>query len=235
MTLRPALLALLLVLAGAVGGGLVLAAQALLPGARAGDVRGYLLAHPEVLPEAMTRLREREASKFVAANRAAIVAPFPGAVGGNPAGGVTVAVYMDYACTFCHASLPALAQLVKADPNVRVVYRELPILGEDSITGAAWALAAAEQGKYLPFHEALFSAGRPSAAAIQAAATSAGLDQARARATVASPQVAAEFDKNRSMAGGLGVTGTPAWVIGDRVLSGALSYDELAAAVKAAR
>ncbi|MBN2970579.1 DsbA family protein [Roseomonas aeriglobus] len=233
MTIRPWMLGVLLLLAGVLGGAAAFGLQRLQPAP--GDVRAYLLAHPEVLPEAMAKLQERETGKLVAANRDAIFTPVPGMVGGNPNGDVTVVTYMDYACGYCRASLPEIDQLVTADKGVRIVYRELPILSADSRTAAAWGVAAAEQGKYLPFHTALFAAGRPTEAAVLAAAAKAGLDVARARRVVASPQTAAELDKNLRTAGALGMTGTPAWVIGDRIVSGAVPQDQLAAAVKAAR
>ncbi|SOB79836.1 Protein-disulfide isomerase [Sphingomonas guangdongensis] len=235
MTLRPWVLALLLIAAGAAGGGVAAAVQAWRAPAAGGDVRAFLLAHPDVIPEAMQRLQERESGKAIAANRPAVEQPFAGAVGGNPAGDVTIVTYMDYACGYCRSSLPDLASVVKDDGKVRIVYRELPILSADSRTAAQWALAAAEQGKYLPFHEALFAAGRPTPAAVAAAAQAAGLDLARARRVAASPQVAAELGKNLQTAGALGMTGTPAWVIGDRILSGAVGAAALRDAVAAAR
>ena len=232
MTLRPGLLALLLLAAGVVGGGVVALVQR---GAPASDVRGYLLAHPEVIPEAMQLLQDRESGKAIAANRSAIVDPFPGAVGGNPAGDVTLVTYMDYACGYCRTSLPEIAKLVADDPQVRIVYRELPILSADSRTAAQWSLAAAEQGKFMPFHEALYAAGRPNETTIAQAAASAGLDTARAARIAGSAPVAAEIGKNLQIAGVLGMSGTPAWVIGDRILAGAVSQDALVDAVKAAR
>lgn len=233
MTLRPWVLGALLLLAGVLGGAAAFGLQQLQPAP--GDVRGYLLAHPEVLPEAMAKLQARETGKLVAANRDAIFTPVPGMIGGNPDGDVTVVTYMDYACGYCRASLPEIERLVASDGGVRIVYRELPILSADSRTAAAWAIAAAEQGRYLPFHTALFAAGRPTDAAVMAAAAKAGLDVARARRIVASPTTTAEIDKNLRTAGALGMTGTPAWVIGDRIVSGAIPQEDLAAAVKAAR
>lgn len=235
MTLRPWMLAILLLIAGAVGGGFALTVQALRPAAAAGDVRTYLLAHPEVIPEAMQKLQDREMGKAVAANRSAINEPFPGAVGGNPAGDVTLVTYMDYACGYCRTSVAEIARLVAADPKLRVVYRELPILSAESRTAAQWSLAAAEQGKFMPFHDALFAAGRPSEATIAAAAHAAGLDIARAQRVAASAPVQAEIAQNLRLAGALGMTGTPSWVVGDRILSGAVTQETLVEAVKAAR
>ena len=226
---------LLIVLAGAAGGAAALWAQMLHPAASAGDVRGYLLAHPEVIPEAMQALRDRETGKAVAANRSAIVDPFPGAIGGNPKGDVTVVAYMDYACGYCRASLPAIERLVQSDPGVRVVYRELPILSPQSRSAAEWSLAAAEQGKFMAYHTALYGAGQLTEQSIRSAAAKAGIDTGRAAQTARSAPVSTEIAKNLQMAGNLGMTGTPSWVIGDRVTSGVLGYDELAAAVKAAR
>jgi protein-disulfide isomerase len=227
------LLAVLLIVASAVGAGIVVGVQSYRTGA--GDVRGYLLANPEVIPEAMEVLRTRESAKLVAANRSAIVEPFPGAIGGNPKGDVTVVAFMDYACGYCRASLPELARLVASDGNVRVVYRELPILGPASGTAAQWSLAAAEQGKFVPFHEALYAGGQLSDASIAAAAATAGLDRARAVRIAASSAVTEEVGKNLSTARALGFNATPTWVIGDKILSGLLQHDELAKAVKAAR
>lgn len=198
-------------------------------------VRDYILANPEILPEAMRRLQAKEAGKAVAANRAAIVDPFPGAVAGNPNGDVSVVAYLDYACGFCRASLPAITGLIASDPNVRIVYRELPILSRDSRTAAEWALAAAQQGKFKPFHDALYAAGRVDSAAIETAAQAAGLDLNAARAAIASPQIAGEIERNMKTASVLGFSGTPSWVVGDQVLGGAQTLPALQAAVAEAR
>lgn len=236
-------LAGLVALSAALGGGLVLGVQALMPAsiadadkARVGQiVRDYVLENPEILPEAMKRLQERETGKAVASSRAAITEPYASAWEGNPRGDVTVAVYMDYACGYCRASLPMIARLVAQDPNVRIVYRELPVLSEVSRTAARWGLAAADQGKFKAFHSALYSAGQLSDASIRAAAAAAGLDTARAQAALATPRVEGEIARNLEVGGKLGITGTPSWVIGDRVISGMVPYEVLEQAVQAAR
>lgn len=229
----PWLLGLVALGAGAGGAATVLGVQAYRDAPD--DVRSYLLAHPEVLPEAMEALRTRESARAVAAHRAAIVEPFPGAVGGNPNGDVTVVAFMDYACGYCRASLPELARLVASDGNVRVVYRELPILGPASGRAAQWSLAAAQQGRFLPFHQALYAGGQLTDASIDAAVAQAGIDRGRATVAVSSPGVMTELEKNLATARALGVNATPTWVIGDRLLSGLLQHDELARAVKDAR
>jgi len=195
-------------------------------------VHDYMLAHPEILPEAMEKLRDRESGKSVAANRDAIVTPFAGAWAGNPKGDVTLVEYFDYNCGYCRASLPMIAKLIAADPKLRVVFRELPILSAESRVAARASLAAAQQGKFAAFHEALYAGGPVSEASIAAAS---------ARTGVATPQAGfastadAEIAKNMETAAKLGMTGTPSWVVGDRVLSGALPLEELQKAVAAAR
>lgn len=231
------------VLAAVLGAGLFAAAQAVVPGG-IGDadrarmervVHEYLLEHPEVLPEAMERLREREMVTAITENEGAIHEPYQGAWAGNPQGDVSVVVYMDYACGFCRASLPAIEELLRRDSNVRVVYREFPILSDESVLAARWALAAAEQGKYRGFHDALFAIGRPTEAAIQRAAQTAGLDIAKARAAINTPRVEDEIRRNHAIAQSLGINGTPAWIVGNRVYSGVQNFNQLAVAVKAAR
>ncbi len=238
----PLALAGTLVLSGVIGGLVVVGAQSLIPDRAARDdkaigqvVRDYVLENPEILPEAMKRLQERENGKAVAANRAAIFDAYAGAWEGNPSGDVTLSVWMDYACGYCRASLPIIARLVAEDPKLRIVYRELPVLSEGSRVAARWGLAAAEQGKFKAFHTALYSGGQLSQASIDAAASSAGLDVARAQQSIGSARVEAEVARNLDTAGKLGVTGTPSWVVGDEVISGMVPYEVLKQAVEAAR
>lgn len=236
-----------LVLAALLGAALFAAAQLLTQRSQVqGEaIRAYLLEHPEVLPEAMERLQAREAAKAekaqadaqqnVGQHRAAVERPYAGAFAGNPQGDVTLVAFMDYACGYCRASLPGIAELIAKDPNVRVVYREYPVLGPESVVAARWALAAAEQGRFRAFHDALYAAGGPSAAAIQAAAAKAGLDLAQAQKAVQSRAVEAEITANHRLGEALAMTGTPSWVIGGRLLYGARDYQGLADAVAAAR
>ncbi|GGO97186.1 DsbA family protein [Stakelama pacifica] len=238
--LSRATLALLLILAAILGAGAMLLVQRLVPAmstnraAMEGVVHDYVMAHPELIPDAMDALRARQAAEAVNANRDAIVQPFASAWRGAKAPKANVVVYMDYACGFCRASLPEIDKLVNADPDVRVVYRELPVLSEESRTAALWSLAAAQQGRFQQFHDSLFAADGLTDQSIRQAAQKAGLDMAAAQKFAASDAAAAEIRKNLSVAGEIGVTGTPAWVIGDTVLSGAQSFAMLQDAVKKA-
>ncbi|HEX8418767.1 MAG TPA: thioredoxin domain-containing protein [Sphingomonas sp.] len=193
-------------------------------------VHDYVLANPEIIPQAMQRLQDRESGKLVAANRAAITTPFGSAWSGNPKGDVTVVEYFDYNCGYCRASLPMIADLLARDRGIRIVYRDMPILTETSRDAARASLAAAQQGKFQAFHDALYAAGPVSAATIAAAGARAGIAPAPDAAAIDT-----EIARNLETASKLGMTGTPSWVIGDRVLSGALPVEELERAVAAAR
>jgi protein-disulfide isomerase len=196
-------------------------------------VRDYVLAHPEIIPEAMDRLRARETSKLINANADAILKPFHSAWAGNPNGDVTVVEYFDYNCGYCRASLPNVAQLIASDPKVKVVYRELPILAETSAAAAKLSLAAAEQGKFTAFHDALYAAGPVTPESMAAAAKAAGLDLRRAAAF--GPRAETEIASNLGVMRQLGMTGTPSFVIGNHVVSSFLSFEELQKAVAVAR
>ncbi len=198
-------------------------------------VHDYILAHPEIIPEAMTRLRSREAAKAIAAERGAIEAPFAGAWAGNPKGDVTLVMFTDYSCGFCRASAPDIDRLLGADPRLKVVWREIPVLGPQSEAAARVALAAAKQARYLPFHRALFAGGRADAAHLAAAGRQAGLDPNRLAADGKGADIAQELDANIALATRIGVSGTPAFIIGTRMLSGAIGHDALAKAIAEAR
>jgi protein-disulfide isomerase len=206
------------------------------------QIRDYLLTHPEVLPEAMQKLQEREAAEqsratgtFIAANRDRIFPALGSAWAGNPNGDVTVVEYLDYNCGYCRASLPILDKLVASDPRVKVVFRELPVLSDESKVAARYAVVAAKQGKYRALHDALYAGGPLSDASMDAALQKAGLDPARTKEAAKAPEVTSIIENNLAMASPLGMSGTPTWVIGDKVLSGLQPLETMQAAVAAAR
>ena len=198
-------------------------------------VHDYILEHPEILPQAMENLQKKENAQALTGIGDAVHKPYPGAILGNPRGSVTLVEFTDFACTFCRQSVAEVDQLVAANPDLRVVVRELPILSPQSADAAKMALAAAEQGKYAAFHRAMFAAGRPAPDTIAAAAQAAGLDMDRARKTIAAPRVEAELTRNVDFARQLGFNGTPSWIAGDTLLSGAVGKDKLSEAIAAAR
>lgn len=213
-------------------------ASALAPQQRAAMeqvVHDYLLAHPEVLPKAMAELERKQSASQLAGIRGEVEQAALGTVLGNPQGKVTLVEFTDYACTFCRRSLPDVDALIAANPDLRVVVRELPILTPASADAAKMAIAAARQGRYAQFHKAMFESGHPDAQTIAAAAQAAGLNMAEARKVVDDPATEAELVRNLDLAKQLGFTGTPSWVVGERTLTGAVGSERLAEAVADAR
>ena len=199
-------------------------------------VHDYILAHPEIIPEAMTAMQTRDVARLLKDNRVEVETPFPGAVAGNPHGDVTLVEFFDYACPYCRAAHSDIKRLVSADPQLRVVYRDFPVLTDASGEAALAALSAATQGKYAAFHDRLFeTAGKVDRERTVAIARAAGLDERRTAADLASPRLKAEIRHNLDLGRALGLTGTPTFIVGDRILSGAVGYDKLAAAIAAAR
>lgn len=198
-------------------------------------VRNYILTHPEILPVAMERLQARANGKQVASAGNALTTPFPGAVLGNANGSITLVEFTDYACGYCRASVAEVEALIAANPELKVVIRELPILSPASTEAARWSLAAAEQGKFAAFHQAMFAAGRPAQATIEAAAARAGLDLDRARKVLAEPRIEAELKQNLDFARQLRIDGTPSWVIGEQLMAGAVGQKALQQAIDAVK
>lgn len=198
-------------------------------------VHDYILAHPEILPEAMQKLQDRQAARAIDTHRAALETPFAGAWAGAKDGDVTLVEFFDYACGYCRASVADVDRLLASDPKLRVVFRELPILGDESDEAARVSLAAARQGKFLAFHRKMYAAARPSKTSIADAQKASGLDAAGVAAAHDDPAVKAEIARNIDLARTLGLSGTPSFIVGDQVLSGAVGYDALAKAVAEAR
>jgi protein-disulfide isomerase len=194
-------------------------------------VRDALLANPEMLVEAGNSLRERQFAESLKPIRASIEQPFHSSWKGAEKPDVTMTYFYDYACGYCRQSNPDIERLIKEDKGLRVVYRELPILGPESVAAARVSLTASKAGKFAAFHDALYAAGRPSQETITLAAKAAGVP-ALPMDNVAQE---AELKANMSFASQLGATGTPLFVVGDRVINAAVGYDALKEAVKAAR
>lgn len=194
-------------------------------------VRDALLGNPEMLVEAGQALRERQFAETLEPIRASVERPFHSSWKGAAKPDVTIAYFYDYACPYCHRSNPDIERLLKEDKGVRVVYRELPILGPDSVTAARVSLAASKAGKFGAYYDALNAAGRPSPEAIAGAARAAGIPAQPSN----DPAQEAELRANMTLASQLGATGTPLFVVGNRVINAAVGYDELKEAVGAAR
>tara|TARA_R110002110_G_scaffold2863_6_gene14444 strand:+ start:2746 stop:3591 length:846 start_codon:yes stop_codon:yes gene_type:complete len=207
-----------------------------------GVVRDYLLKNPAIIREAMEVLQaQEEAEKQAAAAqalkqyRAELLQNADSPVGGNPKGDITVVEFFDYNCGYCKRVAPAVAAVLRNDPNVRVVYKEFAILGPQSIVAARAALAAKRQGKYREFHDAMMSAEQADADSVTATARALGLDYAKLVKDMEDPAINAQLERNYRLATALGINGTPAFVIGDRLVPGAVDETALMEIIAAER
>jgi protein-disulfide isomerase len=220
-------------IAGGIVGALLTAALLfVLPGTLASRlVRSGMLSDPAILNDTVDALRDQQYAPVLEAHRAALEKPFASSWKGAAKPDVTLVEFFDYACPYCKASNADVARLVAEDKGLRVVYRELPILGPDSVAAARLSMAASQAGKFNQFHDALFAAGKPAAETNARAATASGI------APELRPDARAEEElkRNFDLAGKLGATGTPLFIVGDRVLNGAVGYEQLKAAVANAR
>ena len=199
-------------------------------------VRDYILNHPEIIPEAMTRMQTREVTRLLDSNRKDIETPFAGAVAGNPKGDVSVVVFFDYACPYCRQGHADVAKLAASDPGIRVVYRDFPVLSPASEEAAMASLSAAQQGKYTRFHNAMFeNPGKVAHERTVAMVRTAGLNELQTAKDMKGAALKAEITKNLELGRALGLTGTPSYIVGNQILSGAVGYDKLKDAVAQAR
>jgi protein-disulfide isomerase len=206
-------------------------------------VRESLIKNPDVVTDALraaeVKRREtaqRETQQAIVSQREQLLRDATSPVGGNVAGDVTVVEFFDYACPHCKAVDAAVKQLLRDDPKVRLVYKELPLLGEPSVTAARAALAAREQGKYYAFHDALMASTMPlSDPVVYRIAAQVGLNVDRLKTDMASAAVTNALKKNYTLAEAIGVNGTPAFVIGDELVPGGVPLARLKQLVARAR
>ena len=198
-----------------------------------------ILENPQIIMQAVAILEQRERERAASgANTVRLqLEQDPNSPNlGNPYGDVTVIEFFDYNCPYCRKAGQTVQELLALDANVRVIYREWPILGEDSVFASRAALAARTQGKYEEFHWALMNGeGRASEASILKLARDLGLDVEKLQADMTSPAVEAHIAQSSALARTLGFTGTPAFIVGDRTAPGMLSTDEITAMVAEAR
>ena len=211
-------------------------------GAIEGVVRAYLLEHPEVIEEALRVLQARQqeerrkrAEAAIARNREALHAHPLSPVSGNAGGDVTIVEFFDYRCGYCKRALPAMEALLAEDANVRVVWKEFPILGPVSVLAACAAMAADRQGKYYPFHLALMREPELAQDKVLELAAQTGLDTARLRRDMEDPAIDAYLDETRALARELGIDGTPAFVVGGTLVPGAVDAARMQELVADAR
>jgi protein-disulfide isomerase len=210
-------------------------------------VHDYLIAHPEVLQEAMSELEKRqnvaEAEKHKAGVKEHEQALFssPRQVNlGNPAGNVTFVEFFDYNCGYCKRAMSDMLTLMKDDPKLKVVLKEFPVLGPGSVEAAQVAVAVRMQDttgkKYLEFHQRLLGGrGQADKAHALAAAKDVGMDMGRLEKDLNSPEVKATMEENFKLAEALGLNGTPSYVIGNDVVVGAVGLPALQEKISTAR
>lgn len=208
-------------------------------------VRDYLRRNPEVIIEAIEALREKQQGsieervlKVIAARETELLKDPDTPIGGNPDGDITLVEFFDYRCGFCKRVFPTVLKLLKEDGNIRMALKEIPILGPESVYAAQAALASRNQGKYFKFHTALMKAkGGLTEKKVFLIATSVGLDvEALARnMEKQKPEIERMIKRNLRLADELEITGTPAFVIGDTVIRGAVDFDTLKQVVAEAR
>jgi protein-disulfide isomerase len=206
-------------------------------------VRAYILDHPEVILESVERMQARrqavetsEAQAVLKARTDEVFRDPASPVGGNVDGDVTLVEFFDYNCPYCRRVAPVMAEAEAADPRLRIVYKEFPILGPNSVYVAKAALAAHRQGRYAAFHKALMQAkGTADQGAALAAAAAVGLDVERLKADVNDPAIQAAIDRNLALAQALRINGTPGFVVGDQIVRGATDLGTLQDLIRKAR
>ena len=208
-------------------------------------IESYISENPEILLEAIESLRQRDAEKRQGGVKKAIRAkrdelknsPYS-PTGGNPKGDVTIVEFSDYRCPFCKRMMPVTKKLIKEDGNIRIVYKEFPILGTVSTYAAQAALAAwyTQPGKYEAFHEAILAArGDMTEERVLAIADDVGLDSDAIEKAMIRPEVNKEIQRNLKLAAELNITGTPTYIIGRELVPGAVSFEDLKGFVAEAR
>lgn len=206
-------------------------------------VRAYLLEHPEVIMEAVERYQERkraaeesEAQALLKARADELFRDPDSPVGGNANGDVTLIEFFDYNCPYCRRVGPIMIEAETADSKLRIVYKEFPILGPNSVYSAKAALAAHRQGKYVAFHKALMAVKRVAdEAAVAEIAAKVGLDLDRLKRDMDDPAIQKQIEKNLALAQVLRINGTPSFVAGDQIVRGAVDLKTLQALIQQVR
>lgn len=207
-------------------------------------VRDYLLANPELMVEVQAALESKQEAEKRVSQQSTIASDkeqiFNGKYdgwGGNPQGNVTLVEFFDYNCGFCKRSFPDMQALVKDDPEIRVVYKEFPILGPDSQKAhiVSMAFRALMPQKWTEFHHTLMGMSRATEESALRIALSLGADEAALRKEMENPQITAAFEETYNLANKLAITGTPSYVVGKEVVFGALGKAVLEEKVALAR
>ena len=206
-------------------------------------VREYLLNNPEIMREVLQELEKKEAAEDGARlkvalkdNADAIFRTSSDLVAGNPKGQVTLVEFFDYNCGYCKRAFPDVMKMVDEDKDLKLVMKEFPILGPGSLIAAKAALASRKQDKYWEFHLAMLGhEGSLDANTVMEIAKSVGLDVERLKADMEAEEIGNILEANMSLAQKLGIQGTPAFIIDETFIPGAIGYEALVASVRQVR
>ncbi len=191
-------------------------------------IRAYILANPEIIPEAVEVLRARQNAAALMRSQDLLYNDGYSYTAGNEDGDVTIVVFYDYNCGFCKQVPGILTRLMEEDKNLRVVFKELPILAESSEFASKAAMAAMRQGKFIEFHRAMMENNRRiDEELVIAIATEVGLDEATLIKDMADPAIEANLQMTQALVRNIGISGTPGFVIGNEIVAGFKPYDEL--------
>lgn len=198
-------------------------------------VHQYLMKNPSLIREALQALQVREeqqklrrAAENLKALESDIYSDPDSPISGNPKGDIAVVVFFDYNCGYCKSTIPGLADLVAKDPSLRIIYKEFPVLGPQSQEAARAALAANRQGKYSAFHHGLITSDDTSSLAIKAISDKLGLNYATLQKDMADPGLIEALNRNLRLANALNINGTPAYIVGNQIIPGAIDMESLA-------
>jgi protein-disulfide isomerase len=188
-------------------------------------VEEFIMKNPEKILTAVDEyqrksMQERQTSAL-AENKDMLFNDKDAPFAGNPDGDVTIVVFFDYNCGYCKKAFPEMDAILKEDKNVKLILKDLPILGPTSETAARWALAAHRQGKYYAYHAQLMQHQGPiDDAVLETLAKAAGVETIRQKIDMKKPGIMVEIEKNRLLANTMGINGTPGFVIGDEIIPG---------------
>ena len=210
------------------------------------EIRDYLLDNPEVLMEAIAVLEAREAesqaladAQMVSANAEALFEDGYSWVGGNPEGDVTIVEFLDYQCGYCRRAHPVIAELLETDGNIRLIVKEFPILGEESVRASRFAIATLlveGDEAYAAYHDALMTMrGEMDIVPLTRLAVDMGFDAEAIAERAASEEVTRIIQENRALASRLAISGTPSFVIGGQLIRGFLPLDGMQEIIGVAR
>jgi len=206
-------------------------------------IHDYLTKNPDVLLDALQAAEDKikgdardKAAQALSTRRREIFDDPETPFAGNPKGDVSLVEFFDYRCPYCKQVEPALEALIGEDRQLRLVYKEFPVLGADSVTASRAALAAKKQGKYDALHRALMLLkGQINEAGVLKTAESVGLDVERLKRDMASPEIDRALQTNTELAEAVDIRGTPGFVIGNEIVPGAIDLATLKQMIANAR